>query len=228
VAWAVTADPDRFDEAVEWFEARFPVTEELLEELGTFAGPRAWTIANVAQLDIVLFVWEAIRDAIADGTTLEDFKATVREKLTEAWGTEKSGRIETIFRTNVQSSYNRGRFKQMRDPDVVAIRPFWMFDAILDSRTTKVCNDAHKTVLPQDDAFWDTHVPPLHFNCRSSIRSLTKAQAERRGITKNPPDDEASEGFGAAPTDEDEWQPERSKYPQELWAVYERKHAERA
>lgn len=207
-------------------DSRFPVTEALKEQLGAYAGSRAWTIAGVTQLDIVLQVYESLRTAIETGQSLDEWKAGIKDKLEQSWGKKDSARLETIFRTNVQTAYNRGRYLQMKDLAVTAVRPFWMYDAILDSRTTQVCKDLNKTVLPQDDPFWDARIPPLHFACRSSIRSLTEAQAKRRGVTQKPPTTEPGEGFGAAPI-ADDWKPDPEKYPPELWRIFEDKQKER-
>jgi hypothetical protein len=35
------------------------------------------------------------------------------------------------------------------------------------------------TVLPVDDPFWDTHYPPIGFNCRCGVRSLSESELER-------------------------------------------------
>lgn len=44
----------------------------------------AFTVADVAQLDMVVDVYEAIERAVAHGTTLDDFKADVGKSLEEA------------------------------------------------------------------------------------------------------------------------------------------------
>lgn len=163
MSWDVSADPDRFDEALAWFESRFPVTEELLSELGGYAGARAWTVAGVAQLDIVLELFVSIATAIETGQSLSDWKKTAKPLLKKAWGDVSSHRLETIFRTNVQTAYNRGRYVQMKR--VSSTRPYWMFDAILDSRTTPTCTARDRVLLPQDHPWWSTNYPPLHHQC---------------------------------------------------------------
>jgi SPP1 gp7 family putative phage head morphogenesis protein len=224
MAWRVTADPDRFDEAMAWFESRFPITEAMREELAEYAGSRAWTVAGVSQLDIILEIYESIRDALEVGTPLDEWRTTLRQRIGERWGKQSSARLETIFRTNVQTSYNSGRYVQMKDPDIVSVRPYWMYDAVMDSRTTEICEELNRTVLHVDDAFWDDHTPPLHYNCRSSLRSLTKTVAEKRGISESAPDIDADGGFGKAPTAED-WRPNPKDYPADLWRIYEQKQA---
>lgn len=228
MAWSVTADVEKFDEAEAWFDSRFPITEELKDQLREYAGKRAWLLAGVTELDLVLEVFESIRAALRDGTPLAEWKREIRERIGERWGTKTSARLDVIFRTNVQTAYGRGRYVQMKDPVVVAVRPFWMFDAILDGRTTKLCQDRNKTILRQDDPWWSDNYPPIHHQCRSSVRSLTESQAKRRGISPSAPDaDEPGGGFGKAPT-ADEWKPDPDKYPPELWRIFEDKQAEAA
>lgn len=46
------------------------------------------------------------------------------------------------------------------------------FDAILDGRTTYTCRSLHGVRKLVDDPFWNRSYPPLHFLCRSSVRSF--------------------------------------------------------
>lgn len=224
MAWRVTADPDRFEEALEWFLNRFPLTEEVLAELGEYAGARAWTVAGVAQLDIVLALFESIGTALDQTQSLEEWKRAAKPLLVQAWGDVSSSRLEVIFRTNIQKAYNRGRWVQMQQ--VRSMRPYWMFDAIMDSRTTPICQARHHTLLPEDHPWWGTNYPPLHHQCRSSVRAMTPEQAQARGIDAAPPIDatDPSSGFGKTPT-ADEWRPDPNDYPQDLWDIFEQKQA---
>lgn len=225
-AWRVTAEPERFVEAVEWFRSRFPITPELAEILGAYAGPRAWTIAGVAQLDILLAVFESLSRAIARGTPFHEWQDEVEDELTQAWGRRNSGRMETIFRNATQQALNAGRWRQMTHPAVKAIRPYGLFDGIDDARQTPICRAADRTILPLDDPWWDTHSPQLHHRCRSSIRNITAREAERRGgQTAAPTQDTASEGFGKKP-DTAAWEPKPADYPSELFDTYRLKRAE--
>jgi len=207
----ITADALRFDEAIEWFRARLPITDDEFDILSAEARQRAWTIAGVEQLDVVQSVWSEIDKANTAGTPFEDFKKSIEPLLTEEWGQRNSPRVETIFRNATQASLNRGRYAQMTDPEVVRFRPFWMYDAVRDARTTTLCAGLDKTVLPQDLPFWDTHIPPLHHRCRAGIRSLRKSEAEKRGISRVAPAIEPDPGFGHAPG-KGEWKPVDRKY----------------
>jgi len=74
----------------------------------------------------------------------------------------------TIFRTNVQTAFSHGRVRQMRDPAVTALRPFWLYDAITDGRQTDICDARDGVLLPADDPWWLNNTPPLHFNALES------------------------------------------------------------
>lgn len=200
MAWAVTSNPDDYDEALAWFRGRVPMLKKDWLALDEQARRRAFTIAGVGRVSVVQDVLTALEDAVKNGETLEDFKAKVGAKLAAEWGGPNARRVDLIFRNGVQHAYNAGRYTLATFPEVLRARPFWMFDAVLDNRTTPVCRGSDGTILPADHDFWKTHYPPLHHACRSSVRTLTAAEAGERGVSENPPELEAGEGFGATPS----------------------------
>jgi SPP1 gp7 family putative phage head morphogenesis protein len=190
------ADPDRYEEAIRALRRRVPMTDPEFRQLDDETRQRAFWVAGVTQARTVQEVMDALGRALADGTMLEDFKAEVGGKLAEGWGGEDAPRLETVFRTNVMSSYNGGRTEVFDDPVVREARPYLRFDAVGDSRTTELCEALDGKVLPADDPFWDKHTPPLHFNCRSILTPLSAEEAGEEGISQGPPDT-----GGAAPGD---------------------------
>jgi SPP1 gp7 family putative phage head morphogenesis protein len=223
--WDVSFDPVDAEEAIAWFGERLAMTRDELAIVADEIAKRAFFVSGVTQLDIVTQAWEAFDAALKNGTTLEQFKADVGDELERAWQGSvhaPAWRLETIFRTNTQSAYVAGRYKQATDPEVIADRPWWRFDAVLDDRVTTTCLKCNGTVLPADSSWWKSHLPPLHFNCRSHFIALTPTQAKELGITKRPPKVDADQGFGAAPG-KDDWTPMRSDYPRELWSVFKEK-----
>lgn len=204
---APPADPDRFDEAIRAFRERVPMTDAEFADLMESERQRAFWVAGVTQARAVQDVMDALDRAIEHGTTLEDFKAEVGGTLAEAWGGEDSGRLETVFRTNVMQAYNDGRAVVFADPEVKKARPYLRFDAVGDSRTSEICEALDGKVLPADDPFWRTHSPPLHPNCRSILTSLSDAEAAGEGITRGRPDTGGAapaDGFGSGRDDKDE------------------------
>jgi SPP1 gp7 family putative phage head morphogenesis protein len=222
----VSDDPSRFEEAIAWFRNLVPLTDAEFAALSDASKRRAFKVAGVSQFDLIMEVWNALDSAIEKGTSWEQFQKATKEKLESAWGKSNkytAWRVENIYRTNVQSAYGAGRYKQLTDPDVLMLRPFWLLDAVLDSRTSAICNALTGTTLPAEDSFWGSHVPPLHFGgCRTVIRALTRGQANTRGITTKKPLMEAGEGFGKPPRLND-FEPDINKYPPALRPFARRK-----
>nr|WP_269454811.1 phage minor head protein [Methylomonas koyamae] len=90
-------------------------------------------------------------------------------------------RLKTIFRTNLQSAYMSGRFKNMmaaRDT-----HPYWMYRAILDARTRAAHRALDGMVFHVDDPFTGVGFPPNGHNCRCRDVPMTEARLKRKGIT---------------------------------------------
>lgn len=226
--WSVSADPLKFEEAVQWFRNRVPVTDTEFKDLSEAARRRAFMVSGVAQLDLTNDVFTALEQAVSEGTDFAEWKKEVGEKLQNAWGDSVKNpawRLENIYRTNVQSAYAAGRYKQQTDPDVIKARPFWLYDSVLDSRTSTICRNLNGTLLPADDPFWQTRYPPNHFGgCRSGVRSFTRKQTERRGVTENPTTQEPDVAFRHVPS-LDDWVPGYEGKPYELARLHARKFA---
>lgn len=229
MTWQAPADPSRFEDAIAWFRERVPELADLLAELEPWARRRAFWVSGVAELDVVTAVLAILTKLTVQGGSLIDFKREAKDLLTTAWGRENGFRIETIYRTNTQTAYGRGRWKELERPEIKRFRPYRMHDGVLDSRQSEICKarSSPPVVLPADDPYWLSNWPPLHHRCRSSVRALTKRQGERRGVTETtatlgqPPGD-----FGSLPTN-DEWQPDLTTYPPDLRAAFEDKQRER-
>lgn len=227
--WNTTSDPLQFTQAADWFLGRVPITKGTYEQMGLKWRRYAFTAAGIAQLDMVHQLWTETEEAIRKGEHLREYKKRVTTMLTNEWaGSVKrpSFRIETIYRNAIQHAYGRGRWEQQTDPDVMLARPFGLFDAIIDGDQTQICEDRDGIVLPIDHPWWDANYPPLHHRCRSGRRTLTRGQANKRGITEDPTalETDAQRGFGFAPT-KHEWAPDPNDYPVNLYKAFQAKQA---
>lgn len=214
--------PDDFsisglDDAIRWFREKLRMPDSEYYALEARARARAFTVSGVADLDIMSEVWRAVDRAVADGTTLADFRADALEGLREQWGGEIPGRLETIFRTNVQSAYSAGRYQFNTRPETRQTHPYSAFHAVMDDRTTDECADADGTVLPTEDSWWADHQPPLHFNCRSDVTAVTEEEAHELGVDDVGPEVDVDEGFGNPLA---EFDPDVSDRPPDLEYLY--------
>lgn len=191
---------EKFREAIEAIEKRVPVSRAEFDRMDKFERENAFTAARVAEARVLQNVLDALQTSVRDGTDFAEFKDQVGAQLVESWGGEIPGRIENIFRTNLQTAYNEGRHAVYSAPTVKQARPYLRFDASMDDRTTDECAECNGVVLPADDPFWTTHTPPLHYQCRSILVPLSAEEASEEGIDDEAPDVDAAEGFGDEPS----------------------------
>lgn len=78
-------------------------------------------------------------------------------------------RIETVVRTNSTEAFNQGRLVGMREPEVEEFVTGVQYSAIIDTRTTEVCQRLDGKYFRSDDPDLDRLTPPNHFNCRSVL-----------------------------------------------------------
>jgi len=199
--WSVSPDPAKFQEAVDWFRGKVPLLKSEWRMLTEEARRRAFTAAGVASLDLLGLLQASLLRALEQGTPFGEWK---KEAARIVQGGLSQAHLETIFRNNVQAAYSAGRWDQLQDPAVKRSHPYLMYDAVLDDRTTDICRMRDGVVRPADDPWWKGNWPPLHHNCRSGVRPLTEAEAQRRGVAQTLPYVPPQEGFGLSPAKE-EW-----------------------
>jgi len=90
---------------------------------------------------------------------------------------------ETVYRTNIQSDYNAGRAQQFKNNPPALLE----FIGIEDARQTDICARRTGTVLPPDDPWWEANWPPLHYNCRSTVRAIYADEAVGFDLSKLAP-----------------------------------------
>ena len=79
------------------------------------------------------------------------------------------GRLLTVTRTNLSTSYNLGRMESFNDPGVKEDLVGLQYSAIIDTNTTDFCNTYNNRIYKATDSIWDWLTPPNHFNCRSIL-----------------------------------------------------------
>jgi len=227
----------RWQKAIDLLRRKTNLTRADFDLLDAAARTRAFTVANVTNLDLISEIHDSLVKAEQEQKRFEEWRDQQRDKLAEAW--ELGGgprtpdhiawRLETIWRTNTQAALNAGRYAQQVDPDILALRPYWYLVVVDDERTSDICREfvSPKVILPASDPFWSTHYPPLHYACRDRVTTLDAEQARAKGVLVAPPSAEAQKGFGAAPGVRlPEWEPDLSGRDPELAKVTREKLAD--
>ena len=162
------------------------------------ANARAFVIARTARLDVQQAIRDRLRDVLAKGMTEHEFVRDLapqlqrmgwwgRKVVVDSAGTAESvqegsvWRLKTIYRANVFTAYNAGRWKQQADN--ADSQPYWQYIAVMDARTRASHAAMNGRVFRHDDPIWNTHYPPCAFNCRCRVRALTERQVRARNLT---------------------------------------------
>ena len=185
--YAVDLPPER---AIEYFRSKGYILTGPWWELWQEQHALAFTVARVAKLDVLEDIRTALDTALSEGQTFRQFAGgglvdTLRRK--GWWGRTKEGvqigsyrRLKTIFRTNMATARAASRYQAMSDN--VIDRPYWMYDAMDDSRTRPTHAALDNRVFRHDDPFWQTFFPPNGWGCRCRVRAFTLGEVSERGL----------------------------------------------
>lgn len=196
LGYAVNLPPER---AIEYFRSKGYALSWNWPEVWQQQHARAFTVAKAMKLDVLEDLRGAVDRALADGQTFRQFASDdlVDTLVRKGWWGKQERvnpntgelelvqlgshhRLRTIFRTNIATARAASRYQAMREN--AAERPYWMYDAMDDSRTRPSHAALDNLVFRFDDPFWDTHFPPNGWNCRCRVRAFTARDVERRGL----------------------------------------------
>lgn len=227
-----------FAEQVDYFRQKLNLPTERWDDLAGAAHDRAFVVAGAQAADLLANLRAAVGAAIKDGKSLDafrkEFEAIVARNGWTGWTGEGSQagvawRTRVIYQTNMATSYAAGRWAQLNDPELVALRPYWRY---VHSELVSNPRPQHQAwnglVLHKDDPFWRTHYPPNGWGCQCSVKAASRADvaaARAKGLdaapegwdqvdqtTGTPPG--IDKGWGHAPGAT--WHPDLDKYDYHL------------
>lgn len=146
------------------------LSEKFLTSLPIFNRKMSSTTYDLARIAVINSIFRAV-----DSAGFETFKANLDSDALK--GLVRSS-ARTSYRTALLNTYNRGTYQEAIDNDDGDT--YFIYDAVNDSRTRPNHAALDGVVKRADDDFWTNHTPPLGFNCRCVLRTLTEGQAKRR------------------------------------------------
>ncbi len=178
------------DVAIQYLENKQLVPSKNWYDIRDAAHNQAFTVANLARIDLLGDIKQSLVDVQRKGLTLEEWRNNITPTLQKKgwWGKDDTGRdlgnpwrLETIYRTNLQAAYMAGRRHEMLQ--ATDTHPYWRYVAIMDNRTRPAHKALHGRVMRADDPAWDTIFPPCGWNCRCRVSPMTAGAVERGGYT---------------------------------------------
>lgn len=204
-----------FEEAIAFFVKKgLQLSPDSWRDLWREANARAFTVAQVTDRAILEDIKKLVDQAINSGMSIQEFKKELRSQLQrKGWFAPKGEppkvelpdgtirkrltpwRLDNIYRTNLQSAYSAGRYKQMEE--VGRHRPYWQYRAIMDSRTRPAHAAMNNKVYDYRHPIWDKWYPPNGFGCRCYVKSISRNQLEQRDLEPSidPPTVDPDEGW---------------------------------
>ena len=155
---------------------RVVLPSEYYGQLQGEARSAAFTVSRLSQLAQIEEIRRSLEHDLKNGGDFESWRRRVL--ATPRFAHLTPAHLETVYRTNIQTHQASGRARSILEH--AKTRPFLMYSAILDTRVRPEHAALHGIILPVDHPFWRSHIPPLGFNCRCQIISLSRRQAERR------------------------------------------------
>lgn len=195
-----------FAEQVRFFERKVSVPTKGWQDLVAGDHSHGFMVAGATKAALLDDFKKAIGAAISEGTTLDQFRVKFDEIVGRhgwtGWTGEGSAagrawRTRVIFETNIQQSYNAGRYAQLTHPDSLAGAPYWQYrhDDLGLSRVPRPLHVAwHGMVLHHSDPWWATHFPANGWGCKCSVRALSAAGLKRNQLTVGKAPDSGLDG----------------------------------
>lgn len=175
-----------FKEQIEFFRRKINIPTNSYADIYNNEHDYAFVVAGANRNALLNDFHAAIDKAISQGTTLDEFRqdfAEIVEKHGWSYNGSFNWRSRVIYETNLNSSYQAGRYQQLRDAQF----PYMEY---LHSDYVEHPRELHQSwnhlVLNFNDPWWDSHFPPNGYGCQCRVRGRTKGDLKRMG--KDGPD----------------------------------------
>lgn len=192
-----------YEEAVEYLAKRSVLKKADYYKLSDKLRFRAFTVGRINDGRLLEKLNSEMIKNVNDGKGLKDFLSLTKTDILNkiGMGPNQGWYWETVYRTNVQTAYNVGRAMGFEEDHPIALE----FVGIDDARQTETCSSLSGTIRPYDDPFWETHTPPMHFRCRSTLRGIYDEAELPEKWSSVADAEEAAKGFGSWPTENNSW-----------------------
>lgn len=159
----------------------------------------AFTVAKATQADVLATLRESLQYAKDQGVPYEKWSRDLKPELQRLgwWGAVPMAdpatgevrdrelgsprRLRVIYDANLRSARASGQWE--RAQRTKGVLPYFVYQLgpSINHRPEHVAKEG--VVRPVDDSFWDTWFCPNGWGCKCWQRQITKAEAERRGVT---------------------------------------------
>ena len=162
------------------------------------AQAQAFSVANIYRQDVTAELYESLQAALKNGQSFATWQQQVQQRCdARSWAHQDGqvvdkatgevlakrltpARLQTVYRTNMQSAMMAGRWSQLYDNKDA--RPYLQYVAVMDMKTRPSHAALHGSVYAIDDPFWGSFYPPNGFNCRCTVMALGERDIKRKDL----------------------------------------------
>lgn len=172
-------------QAEEFFKQKFLITTARFDELSAKQHAIAFTVAGLADKDMLEDIKKAVQVSIDNGTSFNDFKKSLMPFLAnKGWIDDKkklNNRLRTIYQTNRATAYASGQWERLQNTKDTF--PYLQYRPSVSTHR----RDEHKAyygiIRHIDDPIWQSIFPPNGFGCKCFVKPLTAKKAKEMGIS---------------------------------------------
>lgn len=188
-------------EAYKHFDGKTLLTSNHYAEIWAYEHALAFTVARIANQDMLSEVHQAVHQAIDNGTSFADFadfKKTLKSYLmAKGWLAPSfkndnvdddkvrfdqyqkhiGHRLRTIYHTNKSTAYAAGRWQRIQRTKQAF--PYLQYMPSLSSQKRDEHKGYYGLVRLVDDPIWQSIFPPNGYGCKCWVKQLTKNQAQK-------------------------------------------------
>ncbi len=173
-----------FEEAVREFVARRLVSPAAFQAMSEAERLRSFTATRLATQQIIERAKRLLTETLESGGTMREFIARLEsDPAVLGMSPQSPWYMETVYRSNVQSSYGQGRLEQLEAPEVVEARPYVQYRTSGDSRVRPRHRLLNGVIFNRAvDPGWRQFAPPLGFNCRCSVVAVPEHRVDKSRV----------------------------------------------
>jgi SPP1 gp7 family putative phage head morphogenesis protein len=154
---------------------RTVVTKDKFLQMGDEARMRAFTIAKQTEAQVLQQTLDAIKETVAQGGTLRDFKENFPELLAPYREAGRERHLDLVFNQNVKQAQAVGAYQARQETK--SLLPYVEYQAGINPRPSHAALNGK--IFPVDDPFLLAHTPPWEFGCNCDLISRTAKQVGR-------------------------------------------------
>lgn len=185
-------------EAQRHFNQKTLITSQEYANFKAYEHALAFTVAKIADQDMLAEVHKAVKSAIDNGTSFHDFKKRLKPYLmARGWiapafkndnvdddketfrdyQKHLGHRLRTIYHTNKATAYAAGRWERIqRTKDML---PYLQYMPSVSANLRDEHKQFYGLIATVDDPIWQSIYPPNDFGCKCWVRQLTKTKAQK-------------------------------------------------